>query len=378
MANTRFDTEVYLRKILKIADRLDEVSAKNPSKLLARLEATASDVGKAWSGSWLGYQSRVYYKGMQPVPPGARFSKEWGLMELHSIEATIGDWEEYDFDELVKLIKKKSGVRNLAAIKKESAIVATLFEELHAQLMSILTSIQGDYNGDRFLEGLIEKIEKQKIYDYNEVVTSLRPTGSFFSRDMAAVQGGYIAAPHIAVFAEAIAAKMPYITCGTVQKYARRVASHIENLRKKTDGLARVGTNVFIGHGRSFAWRELKDFIQDRLSLPWDEFNRVPVAGFTNIARLSEMLNSAAVAFIIMTAEDEQADGKLHARMNVIHEAGLFQGRLGFEKAILLIEEGCEEFSNVQGLGQIRFPAGNISAKFEEIRRVLEREGIVE
>ncbi len=69
---------------------------------------------------------------------------------------------------------------------------------------------------------------------------------------------------------------------------------------------------------------------------------------------------------------------KVQARMNVIHEAGLFQGRLGFTRAILLIEEGCEEFSNMQGLGQIRFPKGKISAAFEEIRQVLEREGIVD
>lgn len=63
--------------------------------------------------------------------------------------------------------------------------------------------------------------------------------------------------------------------------------------------------------------------------------------------------------------------------MNVIHEVGLFQGRLGFEKPIILLEEGCDEFSNVTGLGQIRFPAGAIGTKFEEIRRVLERESII-
>jgi len=40
-------------------------------------------------------------------------------------------------------------------------------------------------------------------------------------------------------------------------------------------------------------------------------------------------------------------------------------------------EKDCEEFSNIQGLGQIRFPKGNIGAVFEEIRRVLEREGII-
>jgi hypothetical protein len=50
----------------------------------------------------------------------------------------------------------------------------------------------------------------------------------------------------------------------------------------------------------------------------------------------------------------------------------------GFERAIVLLEEGCEEFSNIRGLGKIRFPKGNISAIFEDIRAALEREGIAE
>jgi predicted nucleotide-binding protein len=78
-----------------------------------------------------------------------------------------------------------------------------------------------------------------------------------------------------------------------------------------------------------------------------------------------------------MTAEDEHVDDSVHARENVIHEAGLFQGRLGFRKAIILLEEGCSEFSNITGLNQIRFPKGKISSAFEDIRRVLEREKII-
>lgn len=89
------------------------------------------------------------------------------------------------------------------------------------------------------------------------------------------------------------------------------------------------------------------------------------------------MLDAAGIAFIILTGEDEQADGSVRARMNVIHEAGLFQGRLGFSKGIVLLEEGCGEFSNIEGLGQIRFPKGNIKAVFEDIRAVLEREEIL-
>ncbi len=92
---------------------------------------------------------------------------------------------------------------------------------------------------------------------------------------------------------------------------------------------------------------------------------------------MTGMLDQSCMAFLVLTAEDEQTDGTLHARENVIHEAGLFQGRLGFEKAIILLEEGCEEFSNIHGLGQIRFPKRNIKAVFEEIREVLEREGVI-
>jgi hypothetical protein len=77
----------------------------------------------------------------------------------------------------------------------------------------------------------------------------------------------------------------------------------------KTDG------NVFIGHGRSEVWRVLKDFIQDRLKLPWDEFNREATAGFATKERLLEMLDAASFAFIVMTPEDEHADGtSTHAR----------------------------------------------------------------
>ena len=138
-----------------------------------------------------------------------------------------------------------------------------------------------------------------------------------------------------------------------------------------------VSSRIFIGHGQSPMWRELKDFISDRLALPWDEFNREAVAGISTFDRISDMLGSASFAFLIMTAEDQHSDETSHARQNVVHEVGLFQGRLGPKKAIILLEQGCEEFTNIVGLSQIRFPKGYISAVFEEIRRVLEREGIV-
>jgi predicted nucleotide-binding protein len=99
-----------------------------------------------------------------------------------------------------------------------------------------------------------------------------------------------------------------------------------------------TGKKVFIGHGHSPVWRELQSFLEKRLNLSVEEFNAVSVAGIPTATRLEQMLDAAKFAFLIMTAEDETPDGKLRARLNVVHEAGLFQGKLGFKKAIILLE----------------------------------------
>jgi predicted nucleotide-binding protein len=176
-----------------------------------------------------------------------------------------------------------------------------------------------------------------------------------------------------------------------IEKLPNHLASdelrkRIAHLKRIVEGLEKLptsaktplfGKRIFIGHGRSPLWRELKDFISDRLNLPWDEFNREAVAGYTTSERLQDMMNHAGFALLLMTAEEEDAEGQLHARPNVIHEVGLFQGRLGLNRAIVLIENGCSEFSNIKGLSQIPFRKGNIASTFEDLRRVFEREGFL-
>lgn len=143
------------------------------------------------------------------------------------------------------------------------------------------------------------------------------------------------------------------------------------------DTMNNENKKIFIGHGRSHVWRELKDFIEDTLGLPYEEFNRISPAGRATSDRLKEMLEESCMAFLIMTGEDEQADGSLRARDNVIHEVGLFQGKLGFERAIILLEEGCEDFSNIHGITYIPFTKEKINTTFGEIIKVLKRESII-
>ncbi len=367
-----------ISKLFNIADQLENTAGKVPEKELEKIESIANAVGKSWSGSCLGYHSKVYYKNFEHVPPGARFSKEWGFKDSIVLSETLGEWVEYDFDNVVSHIQSEAKITDTELFEKVVSETTELFDDKQSEILSTITTILSANNDDSFLNDLVEKVRNIKVYTPNDYLNRILPSGQQMSRDTNAIQAGIKTPPHIFVLSAVFATRAPFTACKDLSRIVRRLAFHMENINQTQARYERVGSKVFIGHGRSAAWRDLKDFIHDRLHLPWDEFNRVPVAGVTNITRLSEMLDNAAIAFIIMTAEDEQAGGKMHARMNVIHEAGLFQGRLGFGKAILFVEEGCEEFSNVQGLGQIRFPTGNISAIFEEIRRVLEREKLID
>jgi predicted nucleotide-binding protein len=360
----------------KLNEHSNRIKDKDFNGHLDELEKAAKEIGKAWSGSWVGYHSCVYYEGLIEPPPGAHFSQEWGLMDT-LVRKNTGNWVEYRFGDVVDSINHIAGNPNISQQEKQSAEAQEYFEEAKSEILSCFSIVSESRPNDKFIEDLREKTEKQKIL-YAKDFIRVRVPSRAVSRDSTALGQGFQTPPHFSVLANVHALRQPLIACGELSKIASRLASHLKNQEQRSVRDKRVGTNVFIGHGSSPIWKDLKDFIQDRLHLPWDEFNRVPIAGVTNIARLSQMLDEAAIALLIMTAEDEQADGKLHARMNVVHEAGLFQGRLGFEKAIVILEDSCEEFSNIQGLGQIQFPKGNIKAVFEEIRRVLEREGLIE
>lgn len=131
---------------------------------------------------------------------------------------------------------------------------------------------------------------------------------------------------------------------------------------------------VFIGHGGSGQWKSLKDHLSDLHKYEVEAFESGARAGHTVRDVLHSMMKSSSFALLVMTGEDATADGGVRARQNVVHEAGLFQGMLGFERAIVLLEEGVEEFSNIHGIVQIRFGKGNIREAFGDVLATLRRE----
>lgn len=342
---------------------------------LQRVEDAATDAHKAFSGSWIGYHARVYYKNLSPPPAGAHFNSIWGLSDRY-LSDTVGEWCVADQHKLFEALKAQAGRPSLETVGKKAVEVGKSASEHQQELLSVIEACLGRTE-DAYITKMKAETEGARIISADDWIEHYRPTGSFPCSDMQAIGEGVQIPPHVRVQAIVDHIRSCFSFPNKLARIAKQTASHLGK-REKAKGIAsKQGNKVFLGHGGSEAWRQLKDFIEETLGLEVDEFNQKPIAGMTNITRLLEMLDDAAIAFLVMTAEDEQKDGTKHARMNVIHEAGLFQGRLGFTRAIVVLEEGCEEFSNIQGLGQIRFPPKKIKSAFQEVREVLERENLV-
>ena len=136
-------------------------------------------------------------------------------------------------------------------------------------------------------------------------------------------------------------------------------------------------SSIFIGHGGSSQWKELKDHLQDSHGYRVVAYEIGARSGHTIRDVLEEMLCESDMAFLVLTAEDENKGGAVRARQNVVHELGLFQGRLGFGKAIAIAEENTELFSNLDGIQQIRYSTEKIKETFGEILATIRRESTV-
>lgn len=361
-----------------IAERAAEL-AEGESKLdtgpLDRLEAAAEEVGRAWSKSNLGYQANVYYKNFQPPRAGAMFSREWGFRGM--FQGTTGEWEPHEAEEVIAFVEQRAGHPDLSKPRNQSDAIRPEVEALVQRARSTAAKIPPPH--DDYLKENIEELQHISLPDVSQLARmQMQGKGQIMTRDTQALEGGFQASGHQIALANVMYIRSPYKVAQALATVCERLGMHLEG-EDWTAGKAivQLGSKVFIGHGgASTEYLKLGVWLTDS-GLEWEVFDRKPTAGMSTKERLLEMLDNAKIAFLLMTPEDEDAEGKMSARANVIHEVGLLQGRLGWMKAIVLLEEGCEEFSNIEGIGQIRYPRGKINAAFDEIRQVLQREGVL-
>jgi hypothetical protein len=166
-------------------------------KPLDALEKSATEVGKAWGHSWLGYQSRVNYEELEPPPPGANFSSEWGMKELYTM-GTRGNWAQFPDGAVETEIKKRAGNPDTTAAQEGADKGRNFLEQKRDDVVSMLRTAKG-IHADPFLEKLLEQAEQVKALTAAEFIRYWRPSGSLMSRDVIALTQGLWTPPHLSV-----------------------------------------------------------------------------------------------------------------------------------------------------------------------------------
>jgi predicted nucleotide-binding protein len=131
--------------------------------------------------------------------------------------------------------------------------------------------------------------------------------------------------------------------------------------------------NVFLSHGHNELLKlKLKDFLNSKLG-------RMPIIlaeqssrGLTVVEKLERVSAICCFAVVLMTKDDQQVDGGVRARQNVIHEIGFFQGKYGRKNVVLLAERGIELFTNISGIIRIEFEAEHFEECYEPLRNELD------
>ena len=129
-------------QLANLADSLDRMTASGKvssiQKSILSLEKSAKDVGKAWSGSPLGYHSTIYYDGLKTPPPDALFDPEWGLMDASFSNRTCGNWIKFDPDEVRVAIYSRAGNPDMETLRKFDTDALNEFNDCKMSVLSIL------------------------------------------------------------------------------------------------------------------------------------------------------------------------------------------------------------------------------------------------
>jgi hypothetical protein len=140
------------------AAALIRCQAKEIQEPLRALHEMCNEVGRAWSGSNIGYHSTTYYAGLHPKPANVQFSAEWGLMDRWPTHQPDPGWTTMDYKEVSNYITSQVGDEELSAAGAVTTIRAD-FESIKENAISVLTAILSTA-ADSFLKRQLDAIGK--------------------------------------------------------------------------------------------------------------------------------------------------------------------------------------------------------------------------
>ena len=155
-SNKRLQSLNLTRELRRITETLEDLHQRGQEdeiqKPLEDLKAAAEELDKSSSGSWIGYHANVYYEHFLTPPPGAHFSKEWGIQPRPFVQGTTGNWYEYNPEDVISEIYRRAGNPSLEPART-----------FHREMISALHTCQRDI--DSILEILVGQSKSTLLSD---------------------------------------------------------------------------------------------------------------------------------------------------------------------------------------------------------------------
>jgi sugar/nucleoside kinase (ribokinase family) len=134
---------------------------------------------------------------------------------------------------------------------------------------------------------------------------------------------------------------------------------------------------VFLARGSSPEWTAVHDFLRNDCRLSVESAEDALESGPDgDVPAITRHIDNCGFAVCILV-DDEGRSEVTAANQRVLQLAGIFQGRYGFERVAMVVEEGCDVLSNVAGIIRLDYPRGDIRHVFWQMRQMLHREGLI-
>lgn len=213
------------------AAALNQCRADKIRKPLRALKEMCDEVGRAWSGSNIGYHSTTYYAGFQPKPPHVQFSTEWGLMDRWPTHQPDPGWETMDPKQVDNFITSQVGDKKLKAAAAAITPIRADFESIKENTISVLSAILSTAT-DSFLKRQLDAIEKLEATHPQQIERQFI-SGRVWSRDSLAMSQGVSVAPHQALSTLPLYTMELEAALDSLEKATRVAAAHVARLDER-------------------------------------------------------------------------------------------------------------------------------------------------
>ena len=206
-----------------LAQRAEVQMEQNSEQLAANIDCLA----KAFSGSWLGYHSRIYYANFQPPAPGHNFSSAWGFAR-YSSNPNSENWHEFQADAIRQVAFSNVDPKYWERLETISNSAREVFDDHREKIRTIL-DILLENKKVATVERLREDIEKiSGRITTTAFVHNMAPKGQIMSHDMEAMTQGIQVPPHVLLLAEHLSFLSSFTALEQVAKVSRSVLHYME------------------------------------------------------------------------------------------------------------------------------------------------------